>query len=248
MSNKALTWAWKMPLTGYTKLVLIKLADMANTRSNICWPSIRTLSRQCGIHRSSVIKQLNYLLENEYISKERRANSKGYRSTNMYKLNIDLCNFRLSRFVLHLSRALLLRRGSLVVLCDPNHKITNTNPNKEKESIKEKESQNLESFKYYADLILDYLNQVTNWHFISTDAILSLVIERMKEIIPPCDNEDEAYRVCCAMIDHMYKRWGTDRNMQTFLRPTTLFHHTKFHDYFGQTPLDQFLTKTEEEA
>lgn len=47
-------WAWQQPLRSSTKIVLLALADYADT-SGRCWPNIATLAKKCGLSCASFL-------------------------------------------------------------------------------------------------------------------------------------------------------------------------------------------------
>lgn len=49
------------------KLVMLCLADMANAHG-ICWPSVATIAKRCGLHRRSVLRHLRALAEAQHIT------------------------------------------------------------------------------------------------------------------------------------------------------------------------------------
>lgn len=89
MSNKAINWAWDVPVNGNRKLVLIALADHVN-KNNTCWPGLDRLAQMCGISRSSIIHHVKELIKLGIISKKARYDDEGHRTSNLYQLNIAL--------------------------------------------------------------------------------------------------------------------------------------------------------------
>lgn len=69
MSVSNTAWAWTVPdLSATQRLVLLFLADKANTHSN-AWPSTRTIQRATGLGRSAVFRALGELQELRLIAK-----------------------------------------------------------------------------------------------------------------------------------------------------------------------------------
>jgi len=89
MSIDAFNWALRQPLKGCQKFVLVILAHHAN-HDAICWPGIALIAKECGITRSSVSAHINALVEHKLISKTKRSDNRGYRRSNIYKLNLDM--------------------------------------------------------------------------------------------------------------------------------------------------------------
>ena len=48
MSLDAMTWAWRQPVRGTQKLVLLALADHADAAWE-AWPAIKSLAERCGV-------------------------------------------------------------------------------------------------------------------------------------------------------------------------------------------------------
>jgi Helix-turn-helix domain len=68
MSNSLLTAAWRARCdTDGEKLVLLRLADMANDRG-ACWPSVAKLASDCGISERSVPRAITANQEHGHIT------------------------------------------------------------------------------------------------------------------------------------------------------------------------------------
>lgn len=86
MSNVALTWAWGQTVSDPSaKLLLIKIADQAND-DGICWPSRRTMGRDCGLTPKSISRLIHVLVENGVIEVEARTRPDGGKGSNLYRL------------------------------------------------------------------------------------------------------------------------------------------------------------------
>lgn len=84
MSNKALNWAFNLPLKGSRKTVLIVLADHSNEKNDYkCWPSVRRIAERAGISQRAVRSALRYLEAEALIETHHHT---GKRSD--YKLNV----------------------------------------------------------------------------------------------------------------------------------------------------------------
>jgi DNA-binding transcriptional MocR family regulator len=85
MSVYVTAWVWKQE-TGdaEAKLILLKLADQAND-DGICWPSRRTIARDCETSVSTVQRSINYLVDRGYISIEHRRREDGSRTSSIYR-------------------------------------------------------------------------------------------------------------------------------------------------------------------
>jgi hypothetical protein len=61
--------AWAVNLSAIDKLVLLSLADHADSDGR-CWPSVARLSNRCGMHRASVMRSLAALKAAGHITVE----------------------------------------------------------------------------------------------------------------------------------------------------------------------------------
>lgn len=71
------------------KMVLLKLADQAND-DGLCWPSYQTIAEACEISRRSVIRHIQKLEEDGYLTITKtydKANQKNF--SNRYNLTLD---------------------------------------------------------------------------------------------------------------------------------------------------------------
>jgi uncharacterized phage protein (TIGR02220 family) len=84
-------------------------------------------------------------------------------------------------------------------------------------------------FAVEASEILDHLNQTAGSKYRPVEANLKPIRERLKEV----EGDVDGVKV---MITRQNKKWrGTE--MATYLRVSTLFNKTKFHDYYGSREL-----------
>ena len=70
------------------KLVLIKLADNANDKGE-CWPSYQHIADQCEISRRSVMRHIDALIADGFVSKRSRKTPDGA-TTNVYALRFEV--------------------------------------------------------------------------------------------------------------------------------------------------------------
>lgn len=80
MSFKFSVKAWKTPLTGNTKLVLLALSDYAD-KNGICFPGIDKIAAKCGLGNRTVISAIRKLCQRGYLLHQRRFNN-----SNVYKI------------------------------------------------------------------------------------------------------------------------------------------------------------------
>jgi DNA-binding transcriptional MocR family regulator len=88
MSFQAMTWAVEQALPARDKLVLLLLANYASNEDGVCYPSIDTLARQCGMARSTVHAALASLAEIGLIEIHKRQID-GTCLSNTYRLCMD---------------------------------------------------------------------------------------------------------------------------------------------------------------
>lgn len=86
MSIKAINWALELTIPPTPKLVLVVLADYADDRG-YSFPGIDTIARRSSVSERTVIRVLNDLEENGYVSRERRVLESGKRTSNGYLLH-----------------------------------------------------------------------------------------------------------------------------------------------------------------
>jgi len=87
VSVRVSTWAWKQPLGGNRKLVLLALAEHANDEGT-CYPGQRTLAAKCGISERALQTHLAALEAAGFIERERRHRGDGTRKSDMYTLSL----------------------------------------------------------------------------------------------------------------------------------------------------------------
>ena len=85
MSIRAINWAWEQDVKPVPKLVLVKLADHANDDGR-CWPSVRTIKKQTGLSRDSVLRATRYLESKGLLTVIHRTDGRLSRS-NVYRLH-----------------------------------------------------------------------------------------------------------------------------------------------------------------
>ena len=86
MSIKYSRIAWEIPLRHNQKIVLLALSDFANDEG-VCWPSLETLSKRCGLVKSSLMKHLKLLETQGFVSRKKRNKTSGFSDSNLYHLN-----------------------------------------------------------------------------------------------------------------------------------------------------------------
>lgn len=87
MSNKALNWAYELPLPGSKKAVLIALADMAD-ENHSCFPGQERIAGMSGWSVETVRRALKQLEELGIITRQHRIGTFGYRTSDRYVLAV----------------------------------------------------------------------------------------------------------------------------------------------------------------
>lgn len=88
MSYKATAWAYDLPLKGPAKIVLVALADFADEAGS-CYPGQEKLCQMTGLSIRTLRRALERLEDNELITRERRFDRFGHRTSDRYYLQID---------------------------------------------------------------------------------------------------------------------------------------------------------------
>lgn len=89
MSYSATSWAYDLPLRGSMKPVLVALADMAD-ESNSCFPGQAKIAAMTGLSTKTVERALAKLEKLGALTREHRHDSRGYRTSDRYVLNVGL--------------------------------------------------------------------------------------------------------------------------------------------------------------
>ena len=71
-----------------SKIVLYWLADHHNGETGLCFPSLKTLERECEMNRSTIIRHLETLEDAGLISREKRARDNGSQTSTAYHLHL----------------------------------------------------------------------------------------------------------------------------------------------------------------
>lgn len=88
MSNEAITWAYRQTITNGSKFVLVALADMAD-EAHSCYPGQTKLAQMTGQSDRTVRRQLAELELAGYITRRRRFDKHGHRTSDRYTLPVD---------------------------------------------------------------------------------------------------------------------------------------------------------------
>jgi hypothetical protein len=71
-----------------TKIVLYWLADHHNGETGLCFPSLKTLERQCEMNRSTIVRHLEVLESAGLISRDKRVRDNGSQTSTSYSLHL----------------------------------------------------------------------------------------------------------------------------------------------------------------
>lgn len=82
--------------------------------------------------------------------------------------------------------------------------------------------------------VLEFLNAKTGRHYRPVEATIAMIACRLKG-----ENKETEVSVqtCKSLIAKKVRDWGTNADMQMYLRPATLFNRTKFEQYLGELNL-----------
>jgi len=88
MSFQAMAWAVKQPLQTHDKMLLLMLANYADSHDK-CWPSVARLVDDCGMSRKQIHRCIKKLEELGLVRREGQMRSYG-QTSNMYYLNLSI--------------------------------------------------------------------------------------------------------------------------------------------------------------
>lgn len=84
-----MSWAWKQELPTGMKFTLVTLSNFADMEEGTCYPGQARLGSMTGQHANTIAKHLAVLEEQGYLTRERRINAKGHRTSDRYRLHLD---------------------------------------------------------------------------------------------------------------------------------------------------------------
>jgi len=91
MSFKAMAWASNQKLPAMQKIVLLMLANRAD-ENGVCFPSHELIAEDCGMGRSTAIRQIDSLEVDGYLKVVRA--KKGSHQVNKYILSLEFTSVR----------------------------------------------------------------------------------------------------------------------------------------------------------
>jgi hypothetical protein len=82
----ASAWAWRQPVSGNAKLVLLALADECRGTDGLCWPGLKRVSDMVGVDVRSVRRHIEALEKARLIVREERSRDDGSQTSNLIRL------------------------------------------------------------------------------------------------------------------------------------------------------------------
>jgi hypothetical protein len=89
MSLRAIQWAWKQQIKSGEKLVLLALANYANTEDK-AWPGQKAIAYDCGMNRDTVVTHLAALVRYGLITSEDRRTERGHKQSARHRLQLEV--------------------------------------------------------------------------------------------------------------------------------------------------------------
>ncbi|MFT8314989.1 MAG: helix-turn-helix domain-containing protein [Clostridium sp.] len=87
-NGEILDKVYKSNLPSRAKQIMFYLINRANAEGT-CFPSVRTIARDCGVSERTVQRTMKVLLEAGFVIKDNRYRDNGGQSSNLYKLQIE---------------------------------------------------------------------------------------------------------------------------------------------------------------
>lgn len=88
MSLEAMTWAFKQPLSGHAKVILLAIADHANDEGE-CWPSLARIAKKASVSERTAQRYMLELADQGYLSTAGRNAPDGRTMTKKYFLHME---------------------------------------------------------------------------------------------------------------------------------------------------------------
>ena len=87
MSNQATFWVWEFSeSTGLNRLVLLTLAHRHNLEKKGCWPSYKTIARDCRVSEATARRSVQALVDLHEVHRTVRKDEAGDSTSNFYSL------------------------------------------------------------------------------------------------------------------------------------------------------------------
>jgi len=92
MNFECVEWAYQQDISASQKFILVTLAHFAN-KDYECYPAIETLSKKCGVNRSTAMRAIKKLVDEKYLETFSRGGDGHGRQTNIYRFSkVAGCN------------------------------------------------------------------------------------------------------------------------------------------------------------
>lgn len=88
MSVEAMTWAWKQSIPNHMKIVLLALADHANS-DGLCWPGQDGIAEKCSVKPRALRDSLSRLEAEGLIQRRKRRGAQGEYLSDSYQLPVQ---------------------------------------------------------------------------------------------------------------------------------------------------------------
>jgi len=255
LSNIILGKAWLLPMSPTIKLVFVSLCDQAND-DGVCWPSVATICRRTCLDDRTVQRSYKWLQENGYLTRYERPG----RST-VFRIHIGEAEHR--NQVAPDDIESLTKRNPVTLPPrhtaggneGTTHLISDTPPPSQchptpvtppPRTIKEPSIEpeptplsgeapddghgpgmngNKPRIQQARDILI-FLNEKAGRNYQPVEANTKLIIARLKEGYTEAELRQIVMRKC--------RDWKADDEMQSYLRPATLFNAQKCAQYRGE--------------
>lgn len=222
-----LVWNTEVNLMPSEKFVLVFLATCANDKNNyLCCPSINTITKRCNLSRSHVKRILHNLCAIDLIKKIPQKLEDNNFKSNHYVINEDILSGG-GRFA-HEPTPRFAHEPGVGSPMNPNN-IRDNETIKKENNIKEippsAPEQHLSSvLRITAKLVIDFLRQKTGRNYRYTETTLRPILQLLKEGV--------TLEQCKQVIVRKHRDWGSNKEMEKYLRPSTLFRKSNFYDKY----------------
>ena len=224
-----LVWKNKINLMPTEKFVLLFLAHCANDKNNcLCFPSVKTISENCNLSKRHTQRILRTLSELKIIQCVPQLTESNNQKSNIYIINTDVLSSEVGVTPASWGGDAGVMGG--VTPMSPYNINDKELDNKETKGKKvESESSAAKNhpssvLRSTAKLVIDFLRQKTGRNYRYAETTLKPIIQRLKEGI--------TLEQCKQVIVRKHREWGSNKEMEKYLRPSTLFNKSNFYDKY----------------
>lgn len=227
-------WKTKLPITPSQKLVLHCLAYFTNDdKGGLCYPSYHTIAEITGLTRRGVIKIIEQLCSMGFLIKKehKNTNKRNNLLANHYKINLVGSEPSSPGVVNPVHQGSEPSSPNLIndLIIDLKENIKRKN-----ESSTSAPQDHLSSvLRSTAKLVVDFLKLKTGRNYQHVDATLKPIIKLLKEGI--------TLQQCKQVIARKTRDWKNNKDMEKYLRPSTLFNRNNFYNKY----LPELVTEQE---